>query len=115
MSELKPCPFCGGKAELIDDRLSWYVSCGGCSATVIGERAEEPETEKQCDQIDWGYYEKSAIKAWNTRHIQEGYQLVPVDPSEGMRKAAWDTHYCNNDGALTLYRAMLKAAGDQDE
>ena len=80
--ELKPCAHCGEKAELIDDRLGWYVSCGGCGSTVMGERALEPETQEDSNQTDWDYYEQSAIQKWNKRHIPEGYRLVQVIKSE---------------------------------
>lgn len=37
MSELKPCPFCGGKPELIrmgTNRVSMVIGCEDCGATV---------------------------------------------------------------------------------
>ena len=46
MNELKPCPFCGGKAELISHRpyaspsgiTDYYVKCGteGCTLCLGG-------------------------------------------------------------------------------
>ena len=55
MSEtLKPCPFCGGEAEVEDCRYGYYVSCQSPTCLV------SPET---------GDYETkaSAIVAWNRR------------------------------------------------
>jgi Lar family restriction alleviation protein len=50
--ELKPCPFCGGEAEVIDGPCnSWQVMCGGCFA-----------------KADWSNDScAKAIAAWNTR------------------------------------------------
>lgn len=52
MIELKPCPFCGGEAELVIDepfRGFTFVECHECGAR--GSISKERE----------------AIKAWNTR------------------------------------------------
>ncbi len=32
MSELKPCPFCGGKAEYTTNGKAYWVTCWGCGA-----------------------------------------------------------------------------------
>lgn len=53
--EIKPCPFCGGEADLMtpeDDQMRLYTAmCMGCYCT-----GKECETEAE------------AIKAWNTRY-----------------------------------------------
>lgn len=52
MTELKPCPFCGGEAELRDfgEKRNPYIFCDGpCSFVMDGDTVEE------------------AIEAWNTR------------------------------------------------
>ena len=53
MSELKPCPFCGGKARLDIDLEWYYVYCTKCQAQVEG---------------DW---RAEAIKMWN-RRVEDG-------------------------------------------
>ena len=61
MAELKPCPFCGGKAKLtgqygVGGIYAWAVYCGTkpsdffCGAQVTSPKSEE-----------------AAIKAWNRR------------------------------------------------
>lgn len=74
MTELKPCPFCGGEAELratwigknrdIEKAINKYVRCSRCFAqtwqysTKNGERTGVNAAD-------------SAIQAWNSR-IKEG-------------------------------------------
>jgi len=130
MNELKPCAFCGGDAEIIDNRLEWYVECTGCGVVVIGDRVPEPETEADLDAIDWdmvkqsaseawNMVKQSASEAWNTRHIPKGYQLVPIEPTNKMSEAGEDTRWrwasINPTCVREIYKRMLKAAGDQDE
>lgn len=77
MSELKPCPFCGGEAKLLegfysqDGRgdIAWVVLCKSCDARKI----QSP------DWSNWNPYRKryeeceaamrnAVIEAWNTRY-----------------------------------------------
>lgn len=51
MSDLLPCPFCGGKAEVMTSAGISTVCCGGCQ-TMIGMY---PSDQK-------------AREAWNTRY-----------------------------------------------
>ena len=49
-SELKPCPFCGGKAfELHDDDEFYYVRCFGCNAStdIYSQHIKNPEDPKE--------------------------------------------------------------------
>lgn len=67
MCKLKQCPFCGGEAQLDDLRLIWRIEYVKCGAIFLGERANEPESEEECDSIDWDYYKNTAIDGWNNR------------------------------------------------
>lgn len=56
MTELKPCPFCGGEAKLTEPYMNIYViSCGNCGVgSAIYTNSEQ------------------AIEAWNRRVEQNG-------------------------------------------
>ena len=59
MDELKPCPFCGGKAELrhfAGINVTSYVRCMDCKAQTFEFRIS---TEQSSDE--------EAIEAWNRR------------------------------------------------
>ena len=65
MSEIKllPCPFCGGEAQLIRDRIGlWRVGCKKCNCMTTY-------------QFDFGEGEevsqKKAANVWNTRKPME--------------------------------------------
>lgn len=69
MSELLPCPFCGGEAELVDfDLDSCFVECRKC-------RASQPVLwPKSTSRQD-------AIAAWNRRA-----PAIPPDVRETLRE-----------------------------
>lgn len=56
--KLKPCPFCGGNAEIIDDAMGTISRCRCCGAEngngVYGESGH-----------------KLAVKDWNSRPIED--------------------------------------------
>ena len=55
--DLKPCPFCGGEAKIIEEHdimigeTFYFCECVDCTATILGGKVEE----------------KEAIKMWNRR------------------------------------------------
>ena len=67
--ELKPCPFCGGKAELYESEaynlktetkeknIRWFVMC------------------EQCTALTCGALKKKAIEAWNRRAGEDNAEL----------------------------------------
>lgn len=59
MSELKPCPFCGGKA-MIDYGFSSSLNASGVFAYVFCEQCRVSGSRHTS--------EEQAKKAWNTRH-----------------------------------------------
>lgn len=54
MIELKPCPFCGGKARFLNWKSAWAVECCNDYCCVL------PETEI-CDT------KEAAVEIWNRR------------------------------------------------
>lgn len=56
MSELKPCPFCGGKPTAIETHPGrGELYCGTCDVVLGGNNAMTPE---------------ELTAAWNTRHVE---------------------------------------------
>lgn len=81
--ELKPCPFCGGEAELnksFTNNWSAYVMCSDCSA----------RTALFVQSIDWCANDE-AVKAWNRR---------VSDKEKGSRSAATEQEPDAVDTAL---------------
>lgn len=66
---LLPCPFCGGAARVVDNRLGFYVKCSDddCDAVAIGPRVPELQSEQEEKSIDWQAIEQSAKDKWNRR------------------------------------------------
>ena len=88
MSELKPCPFCGGEAVLSIVAPCYWVSCSDCCA--------ETHTLES---------EKEAIQAWNTRTPdpiaeteQKFWQCAECGGKKNTFVRAWpDPYYCCAD------------------
>jgi Lar family restriction alleviation protein len=66
-SELKPCPFCGGRAYLISrekfKKKGKYIYCKNCRASSNDEYTTN----------------ENAIAAWNERHISWGLLMDILD------------------------------------
>lgn len=70
-NKLTPCPFCGSESLSIGDhRLRFSVSCDGCDVMMLGDIAPEPESDEECDQIDFDALRLTAINKWNTRNAK---------------------------------------------
>jgi len=58
--ELLPCPFCGGKAKLINTGYNaFYVSCNNCDCSMTTCKTPTCDTKKE------------AIDLWNTRYVPQ--------------------------------------------
>lgn len=61
MGEIKPCPFCGGAAELrerLDFPETWYVICRCCEISTFAFQTPE-----------------KALKRWNRRTEKNGEKV----------------------------------------
>jgi hypothetical protein len=74
-ADLKPCPFCGGKAELHEDEI------GDCHTyTVYGIGCNTPHCFLERNYVEQNYEDKDkAIAEWNTR---DGIKTVYITPKE---------------------------------
>lgn len=63
MDELKPCPFCGSKAEL----KRWWTGLGISRYT---NRVQCTNKKCRCNSGDWKIKPK-AIAAWNRRYVSD--------------------------------------------
>ena len=65
MSELKPCPFCGGNAVVVSAPISgvWCIQCKSCTAT-IGRKTKTISTICGKEYFDT---REAAEIAWNRR------------------------------------------------
>lgn len=85
--ELKPCPFCGGKAVIQNMGYPHYIYCSSCGAKVHGHvigaregkkasieawnrRAGEKEPEKAAEAS------QSTKKSWTAEEIQKAADLL---------------------------------------
>jgi len=65
MDDLKPCPFCGGEADIESTSAYASVYCDDC-----GGQSEVHSSEAE------------AIAAWNARTTPPGYALVKLEGAE---------------------------------
>lgn len=70
--ELKPCPFCGGKAVIQNMGYPHYIYCSSCGAKVHGHVIGAREGKK------------ASIEAWNRRAGEK----EPEEAAEEIQKAA---------------------------
>ena len=97
--DMKPCPFCGGKAEIYSDEEWFYVRCADCWAqtdgydTEITARTEWNMRVATRPKGSWLRYDEEESNAWQCSVCHEVWQLMDGTPAEnGM-------NYCQHCGA----------------
>ena len=82
MAELKPCPFCGGKAEIKIWKRGKLIDCSAfstdperCKVKKLPSKYLVKCTNENClccrPQTKYFYTKKKAISVWNTRAEKE--------------------------------------------
>ena len=88
MSDLKPCPFCGGEAQTLNQAPKGTGYSVGCH-------------DDECRgfiALSWIYAtEAEAIAAWNSRADYHGYEQAAIEAWESIK--AWNTRVAH--GTLT--------------
>ena len=75
MSELKPCPFCGGEARLVNCGSPMVVCLHGC-----------------CQIVD----DKNSVEHWNTRPIEDELRAELASKDEQIEKLEDALHKISN-------------------
>lgn len=79
--ELKPCPFCGGRARLVTAQVAEDSMCAYASCTKCGVQSEVFE-DAYAPIYD-------AVAAWNHRaDLPAGYAILSPDEVRGIRDEA---------------------------
>ena len=128
MIKLKPCPFCGGEANTKGscDRVS-VIGCDACGFHIHGDGILSTKPNDKPIHYSDGkggilpasdvkiqeYYHAENMQKlagkWNTRHVPEGYVLVPVEHTAEMMDAFLDI-YDRRGWFSRAYKAMIQAA-----
>lgn len=112
MTELKPCPFCGGEAEKLTSTDGFTsIGCLSCNPIfgVMIQRSSEAEAIAAWNtRADYHGYEQAAIeawesiKAWNTRH-EDTCRMEPLNAFytdlNGLNQTEWGV--CSNCGTAS--------------
>lgn len=112
--KLKPCPFCGSinidpsksRGRNLDGFATIAAGCSDCGA--LG-----PLVAVICGS---GY--TGSIAAWNTRHVPEGFVMVPVEANDTQLSVLFGNpiQYASKTEryiAQTQYAGLIKAAQDE--
>ena len=93
--ELKPCPFCGGKAKIIE--VADYSSTGGSYWNVLCKLLN------CCAQ--YGETKRQAISAWNKR----SYRLLGEEELEKILRGNIDCEYHHRTQIKKTVQAIINA------
>jgi len=99
-TELKPCPLCGSKADILESHIGARVSCSRCDVGLI--------------HGDWT--EKKAVEIWNARHeidtlTQQRDKAVEL-LEHSVNRLDKDLGFTGEGNAVRLFLSELKDANN---
>lgn len=105
IEELKPCPFCGGKAHLLTSNGSFLVECSVCLTDFLNGPVG----------IGWYHSEKDAAAGWNDRPSERALiaQLEAAQKERDELKELnchFDLSIRKTEGVNEVLRSKLEAA-----
>ncbi|MFA3778513.1 Lar family restriction alleviation protein [Yersinia sp. 1652 StPb PI] len=109
IEELKPCPFCGGKAHLLTSNgMSFLVECSVCLTDFLNGPVG----------IGWYRSEKDAAADWNDRPSERALiaQLEAAQKENGVVRNKYEsmsTAYSSVTAELAKAEAALSAANEK--
>lgn len=108
IEELKPCPFCGGKAHLLTSNGSFLVECPLCLTDFLNGPVG----------IGWYRSEKDAAADWNDRPSERALiaQLEAAQKENGVVRNKYEsmsTAYSSVTAELAKAEAELSAANEK--
>lgn len=109
MTELEPCPFCGGSAKEraafasgSTDKVGVYVECEGCGAwskTEWGEEAEKKaadawnaRSERTCTDVEGGDFFRCSACGCEVMRVADGWKPLYMG----------EINHCPNCGAKVV-------------
>lgn len=103
MSELKPCPFCGGVPTLVVPDDTRMVKKGSRVECCVSTGSEYPNGDSP----------EAAVERWNTRHIPEGYALVSISDLEYAKdgvEAGIEGYIGGFENSISTLERLIKAS-----
>ena len=84
--QLKPCPFCDGRAEIYTTRKNDFI-CAYVECTVCGARSKHVKSNFSADDLEFNnsVAEEKIVEAWNMRSNAYTEALYKADAFLAMR------------------------------